>query len=226
MKLLVKLKSTVLMWSTTIPNSVIGDPSAVFNLVVVACIGIFKLLPIVWYVEYLMRDMAAPESMRALYHFPACTVIVGQSVMSDPVMWSFEGSSSSSWESLLGEGSTNLKDLSHLPGHWGDHQSCNKQCVDLQSSPFCSSWDVVFFSSCCSINLISEIHALKICRMVLNVIYCGFRINNLKSFNVGMICDVTSVVCQGEVCGCVLCGLSKIFMSCSCSGCIYPGVVI
>ena len=47
-------------------NAVIGDPSAVFNLVVVVCIGVLKLLSIVWYVEYLIRDMAAPESIRSL----------------------------------------------------------------------------------------------------------------------------------------------------------------
>ena len=48
------------------PNAVIGDPSAVFNFVVVACISILKLLSIAWYVGYLMRDMAAPESIRVL----------------------------------------------------------------------------------------------------------------------------------------------------------------
>ena len=66
MKLLANLKSAILSWSAVIPNAVIGDPSAVFNFVVVACIGVLKLLSIVWYVEYLMRDMAAPKSMRAL----------------------------------------------------------------------------------------------------------------------------------------------------------------
>ena len=66
MKLWVNLKSTILRWSAVIPKAVISDPSAVFNLVVVACIGVLKLLSIVWYVEYLMRDMATPESIRAL----------------------------------------------------------------------------------------------------------------------------------------------------------------
>ena len=60
------LKSAILCWSTVIPNAVIGDPSAVFNFVMVACIDVLKLLSMVWYVEYLMRDMAAPESIRAL----------------------------------------------------------------------------------------------------------------------------------------------------------------
>ena len=66
MKLGVNLKSAFLRWSAVIPNALIGDPSAVFNVVVVSCIGVLKLLSINWYVEYLMRDMAAPESIRAL----------------------------------------------------------------------------------------------------------------------------------------------------------------
>ena len=66
MKLWVNLKFAMLSWSDVIPNAVIGDPSAVFNLVIVACIGVLKLLCIVWYVEYLMRHMAAPTSIRAL----------------------------------------------------------------------------------------------------------------------------------------------------------------
>ena len=40
--------------------------SAVFNLVVVGCIGVLKLLSINWYVEYLMRDMTVSESIIAL----------------------------------------------------------------------------------------------------------------------------------------------------------------
>ena len=69
MKLWVNLKSTILRWSAVIPNAVIGDPSAVFNLVMVACIGVLKLLSIVCYVEYLMSDMAAPESINSLIAF-------------------------------------------------------------------------------------------------------------------------------------------------------------
>ena len=42
------LKSAILSWSAIIPNAVIGDPSAVFNFVMVACIGVLKLLSIVW----------------------------------------------------------------------------------------------------------------------------------------------------------------------------------
>ena len=75
-------------------------------------------------------------------------------MMSATVTWLFEGSPPCSWESLFGEGSISLKDLSPLPRHWSGHQSCNNQCVDLQSSPSCSSRDVAFFSSCWSMNLI------------------------------------------------------------------------
>ena len=63
-KLWANLKSAI--QSAFIPNAVLGDLSAVFNFVMVACIWILKLLSIVWYVEYLMRDMAAPESIGAL----------------------------------------------------------------------------------------------------------------------------------------------------------------
>ena len=61
--------------------------------------------------EYLMRDMAPPESIRALYYLPACTIIMGQSMMSATVTWLLEGSSPGSWESLLGEDSISLKNL-------------------------------------------------------------------------------------------------------------------
>ena len=60
------MKSAILNWSAVIPSAIIGDLSAVFNLVVVAHVGVLKLLSIVWYMEYLMRDMAAPESLKAL----------------------------------------------------------------------------------------------------------------------------------------------------------------
>ena len=146
--------------------------------------------------------------------------------MSATVTWLFEGSPPCSWEALLGEGSISLKDLIPLPSHWSDHQSCNNQYASLQSSHPCFSWGVAFFSSCWNMNLICMIHAMKICRMVGNVTYCNLWINNLKSFEVGMISNVTSAVCHGEVCGCVFFWLSKIIMSCSCGGCVYPSVVI
>ena len=89
MKLLENLKSAILSWSVVIPSAVIGDPSAVFRCTNVVSIAVFKLLSMFWYVQYLTRGMAAPESMRALYCFPACTVIVGQSMMSAIVIYLF-----------------------------------------------------------------------------------------------------------------------------------------
>ena len=42
MQLWVNLKSAILRCSTVIPNAVIGELSAVFNLAVAGCIGVFK----------------------------------------------------------------------------------------------------------------------------------------------------------------------------------------
>ena len=111
------LKSAILQWSAVITKAIISDPAAIFYLDVDVCIGVLKLLSMVWYVEYLMSHMAAPESIRALWHFPTCTVIVGQSVMSATVTWSFEGSPPCSWESILGESSISLNNPSALLSH-------------------------------------------------------------------------------------------------------------
>ena len=43
LKLQVNLKSAILRCSAVIPNAIIGDPSAVFNFVVVGCMGVLKL---------------------------------------------------------------------------------------------------------------------------------------------------------------------------------------
>ena len=64
-------------------------------------------------------------------------------------------------------------------------------------------------------NLICEIHAFKDLK---DGHECDLGIDNLKSFDAGMIGNVTSAVCHSEVCGCVLYGLSKIIVTC-------PGVV-
>ena len=69
-----------------------SDPLAVLNFVMVDCMDVLKLLSIVLYVDYLMRDMAGPESIRALQHLPACTIILGQSMMSATATWALEGS--------------------------------------------------------------------------------------------------------------------------------------
>ena len=47
-------------------NAIIGEPSAVFNLAAVGCIVVLKLSAMSWYVEYLISEIAAPESIRAL----------------------------------------------------------------------------------------------------------------------------------------------------------------
>ena len=59
-------KSDILSWSVVIPNAVIGDPSVVFSCINVAYIAVVKLISMFWCVEYLTRDMASPESIRAL----------------------------------------------------------------------------------------------------------------------------------------------------------------
>ena len=66
MKLKVYLKSATLRCSAVIANVVIGEPPAVFNLGFVGCIGVLKLLSMSQYMEYLISEIAAPESMRAL----------------------------------------------------------------------------------------------------------------------------------------------------------------
>ena len=43
MKLCVNLNSAIQRWSTVIPDAVIGNPSAVFSVVVVSWIGVLKL---------------------------------------------------------------------------------------------------------------------------------------------------------------------------------------
>ena len=155
----------------------------------------------------------------------ACTIVEGKSVKSVTVTWSLEGSPPCSWESLLEEGSTSLKNLIPLLSHVSDHLSCSNQCAGLLSAPSCSSWGVAFLS-CWIMNLICMIHTLKISRMIMSVAYCDLSIDNLKSCDVWIICDVTGVVCHVKVCGCVLCGLSEIVMSCFCGGCVYPCIVI
>ena len=149
---------------------------------------------------------------------PACTVIVGQSMMNATVTWLLEGNTPCSWESLLEEGSTSLKILIHLLSHWSDHLSCSNQCAGVLSSPSCSSWGVAFFLSCWNINLICVIHVLKICRIVKSVTYYNLRIHNPKSCDVSMIYSVTDAVCHEEVCGCILCVLSEIIVGCFCVG--------
>ena len=60
MKLWENLKSAILSWSVIIPKVVIGDPFTVFSHIEVTYIAVFKLLSMIWYVEYLTSEMAAP----------------------------------------------------------------------------------------------------------------------------------------------------------------------
>ena len=62
----VHLKLAIHRYNATIHKAVISELSAVFNLAVVGCIGVLKLLLMCWYIEHLRSDIAAPESIRAL----------------------------------------------------------------------------------------------------------------------------------------------------------------
>ena len=68
--------------------------------------------------------MAAPESINALYHFPACTDMVGQSIICATVMISSTGGPSHSRAALLREGFFSLK---HHRNHWMHHPNCSSQ---------------------------------------------------------------------------------------------------
>ena len=59
------VKSAILSWSVVIPTAVTGVPSVVFKYTDVAYIAVFKLVSMFWYIEYLTREMAASESIRA-----------------------------------------------------------------------------------------------------------------------------------------------------------------
>ena len=74
--------------------------------------------------------MTAPESISALWHLPACTVIVRQSIMHVTVIVSSMNGPPCSWGALLREGSFSLN---HLQSHWRCHPSCNTLIVGHQS---------------------------------------------------------------------------------------------
>ena len=170
-----------------------------------------------------MRDIAAPESIRALWHFPACIVMVAQSMISATVTWSHVGSSLCSWESLLGEGSVILNDQIPLLSHWIVHQSFNSLCVDLRFPPL-GSLGVVCLMICWNVNLIYASLTLMIYRMLMSMIYCNLQSGKLKNFYLWMICHEVNVVC-GVIDGCSLYRWSVSVVSCSCGGCNYPNDV-
>ena len=63
-----------------------------------------------------------PESISVLWHLPAWTIMVGQSIMHATVIISAVGGPPHSWGVLLREGSLSLNP--HLI-HWMVPQSCN-----------------------------------------------------------------------------------------------------
>ena len=66
------------------------------------------------------NERTAPESIRALHLFPVGAITVGQSETSPTVKWLLEDFPSCSSSSLLGEGSSSLKDQSLLPKSDGE----------------------------------------------------------------------------------------------------------
>ena len=89
----------------------------------------------------------------------------------------------------------------------------------LLSGPSYSFQGVIFefhdwsmISNC--VTLFGLSYVLTICRMVVNVIYCGPESGNLMSFGVWMICSVAGVVCHGGVCDCDLSVLNGVILSC------------
>ena len=73
-----------------------------------------------------MRDIAALESIRALYRLLACTVIVGQSAIWAMVTLS-DGSPPHSGPGVLGEGPSSLN---HPLNRCLSRQNCNSPMVD------------------------------------------------------------------------------------------------
>ena len=122
-KVWVYLKSAILKCSDVICRAVIGKPSIVFNFAVVGCIRVLKLSSMCWYVEYWRSEIAAPESIRALYLLLAWTVIFGQSMIHATVIVS-SVFGPHSWGALLREGSTSLNGLSPLRNHLNGHLKC------------------------------------------------------------------------------------------------------
>ena len=65
MKVCKNLKSAIQSWNVVTPNALIGDPSVVLRCIDVDCIAVCKWSSVFSYEEYLTREMAASESMRA-----------------------------------------------------------------------------------------------------------------------------------------------------------------
>ena len=86
-----------------------GDQSAVWRCSAAGGILDLKQSPVMLYTLLHIREIVAPESIRALKHFPAWTVTVGQSETSPIVNSCGCSPYSLKSSSLLEEGSSSLK---------------------------------------------------------------------------------------------------------------------
>ena len=112
MKVWENLKLAVQRCKVALPKGDTDDPSAVLRCTAAGSILVLWWSSIILYMLVWANKRAAPESIRALKHFPACTLTMGQSSTSPMESW-FEKCSLHSLSSLLGEGSNSLKDQSH-----------------------------------------------------------------------------------------------------------------
>ena len=150
--------------------------------------------------------------------------------MSAIVIFPFEDGPLCSRGSLLVEGSTSLKTLILILSQWNNHPNCSNP-MEVLYGPSYSYKGVIFKIPDWSMILNCMIlfgldYILTICRIGMNVIYCGPESSNLKSCSVEMICSLASVVCHGGVCDCILSALNGIVLTCFYSGCAHPIIMI
>ena len=111
------LKSTIWRWRVVFPIKDMGDPSAILRCIAVVSILVLYWSSIMLYLLVYINEIVAPWSIRALKYFPAWTVTVEQAETSSVVNWCAGGFPPYLFESssLLEEGSSSLKHLSHHP---------------------------------------------------------------------------------------------------------------
>ena len=151
--------------------------------------------------------------------------------MSAIVTCFFEGRPLCSWGSLLGEDSTSLKTLILVLSQWNDHLNCSYLMVVLLSGPSYSSSDGTFSISGWSMipncMILSGVnYTLMTIKVVVSAIYCNPESSTLMRCGVLRICGVTSVVCHGRTCDCVLNVLIGFILSCFYGDCACPIVGI
>ena len=78
MKLCENKKKSMPRCKVVLPSKVIDDPSAVLRCTTAGSILVLKWSSIMLYTPIQANERAAPESIRALNLFSACTVTVGQ----------------------------------------------------------------------------------------------------------------------------------------------------